>query len=212
MHADVIDAVEAIESDVQRAASLIHTVRQLYGPNAVTVTHTNVVELLRSALRRSAPVAARAGITMRASIEGPLWVDGDAVLLEQAVLNLLLNAIEATRALRGAGEVDVTARALPSTVRIAVTDNGPGFSSEALGQACEAFFTTKGPGNLGLGLALVCKVARAHGATLTIGNWERGARPVLSLPRILPQSPEAVCPDVEACAAVPRTTPVGDHK
>ena len=194
LHPDVNEALAAIESDVERAASLIQATRLLYYPNTIAVSPTDIAVPLRLALNRTARVAARSGVALRARIEKSLWADAEAVLLEQAFLNLLLNAVEAAATAAHVDRaVDVTARVSASAVRVVVSDTGPGFSPEALRRAGEAFFTTKGPGNLGVGLALVRKVARAHGATLTIANGERGARTVLSLPTV-PARPVAEAP------------------
>ena len=196
LHPDVNAAIAAIESDVERAASLMQATRLLYYPNTIAVAPTDIAVPLRLALDRTAPVAVRAGVALRARIDESLWADGEAVLLEQAFLNLLLNAVEAAATATHVDRaVDVTARVSASAVRVVVSDTGPGFSPEALRRAGEAFFTTKGPGNLGVGLALVRKVARAHGATLTVANGERGAKTVLSLPTVAARPVAARSPE-----------------
>lgn len=138
---------------------------------------------LRAVLRRADDTARRAGATVSARIGDGLHVDGEPVLLEQAGLNLLLNAIDATLAVPPERRsVEVVAERADDRVRLSVSDSGLGFSPEALHGARKPFFTTKGPGNLGLGLALVDKVARAHGGTLSFHNGERGACVVMSVP------------------------------
>ena len=90
-------------------------------------------------------------------------IEGDDVLLRQALSNLLRNAIEACAAASVAPAVAIAAQVDtdPPACTIVVTDNGPGFPEEARERVFHPFFTTK-PQGTGLGLALVQKIVVTH--------------------------------------------------
>jgi signal transduction histidine kinase len=97
-------------------------------------------------------------------------IQGDRLLLEQALVNLLLNAAEACD--RG-GHVELTAQDGGGSIRLVVLDDGSGISEEAAARATEPFFTTKrSRGGSGLGLAIVTEIAKHHGGTLTLAPRE----------------------------------------
>jgi two-component system sensor histidine kinase HydH len=94
------------------------------------------------------------------TLEG-LEVGGDATQLRQALVNLVLNAVEASSP---RGEVRVLARREGAVVVIDVEDTGPGVAESVRGRLFEPLITTKDHGN-GLGLALVKRVAERHGGS-----------------------------------------------
>ena len=104
---------------------------------------------------------------------------GDAERLRQAVLNLVINAMQA---MPGGGELTVAARRQAEAVDIVVKDTGVGMERATLARALEPFFTTR-PNGTGLGLAIVREVAEAHAARLTIQSRPgRGTTVRLTLP------------------------------
>ncbi len=102
-------------------------------------------------------------------------VDGDEVLLRQAITNLLRNAVEACAGLpvpphiRVDGAVDLT----QGSLRVVVADNGPGVDPGLREKVLQPFFTTKEHGT-GLGLALVQKIVVTHNGRLTLGSSDQG--------------------------------------
>ena len=88
---------------------------------------------------------------------------GDGVALEQAIANLVLNAIEA--APRAGGQVRVTLERREGRLAVSVADNGPGVSPDIADRLFEPFETTK-PRGMGLGLPLAREIALRHGGAL----------------------------------------------
>ena len=111
--------------------------------------------------------AATPALALRFRVDPPgLELVADPDLLEQALVNVLLNAVQALDS-TAEGRVEVTARMGPAgRPVIEVTDNGPGLSPELRERIFVPFFTTK-PGGSGLGLGLSRQIMRLHGGTLT---------------------------------------------
>jgi nitrogen fixation/metabolism regulation signal transduction histidine kinase len=99
----------------------------------------------------------------------PLTIQGDADQLEQALINLIRNAVDA--ALETGGRVFVRAERGPSTIAIVVRDEGPGLSNTA--NLFVPFFTTKRGGS-GIGLVLCRQIAEAHSGSVTLKNAAEG--------------------------------------
>ncbi len=147
----------------------------------------SVVELLRLE-------AERRQVTLEVDVApGVPPVAADAEQLEQVLVNLVMNAMDACD---GGGRVTVSAELAevsPPAVRIAVADDGRGIADEDQGQVFDPFFTTKKRGKgTGLGLAIVAQVARDHGATVELDSRpEEGTRVTLVWPAARAASSES---------------------
>lgn len=122
----------------------------------------------------------------RAHISAPgttLWVMGDSTRLEQVLVNLIRNGIDAMDQ-QTERPLDLHLQASASHVTLSIRDHGPGLSPQVQAHLFEPFFTTKPSGKgLGLGLALSQAIVKEMGATLTACNAEPGARFDLTLRR-----------------------------
>ncbi len=129
--------------------------------------------------------ALKRGVSMQTRLATDLpTVDGDRVQLQQVILNLIMNAIEAMGGVdEGAREVRLsTATDAAGDVLVAVRDTGPGLDPTSEARLFEAFYTTK-PQGMGMGLAICRSIAEAHGGQLWVSaNEPRGAVFQLKLP------------------------------
>jgi len=127
-------------------------------------------------------VAEEKEIVLRTVIEGPLPVLGDRELIQQAVVNLLDNALKFSPPLT---LINFSARLADGVVQIMVADRGPGISEQDRLRATERFFRAEAARHTvgsGLGLALVTGVAQLHNGTLHLQDNHPGLRAVISLP------------------------------
>ncbi len=131
-------------------------------------------------------VAEERGTTLVLTAPTPLPVNGDRELIQQALANLLDNAIKFSPA---GGVIRLAATVQGDAVTIVVSDQGPGIPEADRARATERFFRGEAarqtPGS-GLGLALVEAVAQLHGGSLRLEDAEPGLRAVLTLPSVPP--------------------------
>lgn len=127
-----------------------------------------------------APECERKGVRISASFEGaPGTVLADGPQLKHALLNLVLNALQATP--RG-GSIEVACRGREGSIDVEVRDTGEGVRAETLARAFDAFFTTR-EGGTGLGLPIARRIAEAHGGTIVLRDGGgAGAVAALSMP------------------------------
>ena len=131
--------------------------------------------------------AVKYGVCVRTDLSAHLPpVKGDRVELQQVVLNLVINAMEATQSVDDRSrEVLIETAVDNSDVLVRVRDTGGGLSSFAIERLFTAFFTTK-PGGLGLGLSICQSIIESHGGRLFAGaNVPRGAVFQFTLPAIV---------------------------
>ncbi len=112
----------------------------------------------------------------------PAWVRGDAIRLEQVLINLLRNALDAMQD-KACKRLEIRLEADEQLWRLSVSDNGGGIAEEHLGQVFDPFFTTKPVGDgLGLGLAVSFAIVHESGGRLSVENGDHGAVFSLTLP------------------------------
>lgn len=112
----------------------------------------------------------------------PAWVRGDAIRLEQVLINLLRNALDAMQG-KACKRLEIRLEADEQLWRLSVSDNGGGIAEEHLGQVFDPFFTTKPVGDgLGLGLAVSFAIVHESGGRLSAENGDTGAVFSLTLP------------------------------
>lgn len=137
-------------------------------------------EIVRAAVTAMETPAAQTGLQLRARVaKRPAFVTGDPERLRQAVINLVQNAVRFTPA---QGRIDVTVDVADPNVSIAVEDTGEGIAAERLQGIFEPFGGKSGslPG-LGIGLALVRRIAEMHGGTVSAASHGAGRGSIFTL-------------------------------
>ena len=141
--------------------------------------------MVRTVAESHEPLLAAKGLKMEIAAPDRLTLNGNAFLLHQALENLVQNAIDFSP---GGGTVRVEITPEGDRIRIAITDQGPGIPDFALDRIFDRFYSLGRPDtgkkSTGLGLNLVCEVAKSHGGTVRVVNGEGGgALAEMVLPR-----------------------------
>ena len=183
--AEVREALACVVRDADRAKDIVGRIRdhikkapprkERFDLNEAI---NEVIVMVRSAIDRN-----RVSVRTR-FMEDLISVRGDRVQLQQVVLNLILNAVEAMSSVEeGARELSIsTEQSQTSGVLVAVRDSGPGIDPEHLERVFKPFYTTKTSG-IGMGLSICRSIIDAHGGRLWAeANQPRGAVFQFTLP------------------------------
>jgi signal transduction histidine kinase len=178
----VLESLQGIAEQAARAAAITRRLRGYLRNSEPEATRVDLNELAGHAVALLRTEALDRRVALQLDLAAaPLPAEVDAVQLEQALLNLLRNAMEASHAAAQA-QVTLATRAAGSEAVLSVQDNGPGVPPEAIAHIFEAFFTTKAQG-MGIGLALSRSIAEAYGGSLALDqNTRGGARFELRVP------------------------------
>ena len=186
--ADVaLDNVRKISSAVQGMSAIVNDVLSFARGIEPQVRRSCVAELFDRVLASHRPgiEQARVHVVRRDLARGDVAIDADAGLLQQALLNLVRNAVEAMAG--GVRDGDGPARVLTLDAQVdeagctlVVADSGPGIPDDSIDRIFNPFFTTRSTGT-GLGLAIVHRIVDAHGGSVTVVN-DGGAVFRLTLP------------------------------
>jgi PAS domain S-box-containing protein len=182
------DAAARTVKDAARAAEIVNRVRQLFRRTPAEHEPLDLSEVVREIVALVRIEALRRGVTIRTDLDDGLPpVLGDRVHLQQVILSLILNGIEATRGVTGPREVTVVTRTDGGDhVLVSVADNGEGLPDVDPTQLFEAFFTTRAEGT-GMGLAISRSIIETHsGRIRAAANEAGGATFVVMLPFVSP--------------------------
>jgi signal transduction histidine kinase len=186
---EVRSALDAMVNDSQRAGEILDNTRALFGSAAQRYGPVDVNEMVLGTLRDLCPQLKEHRIAIRTefTLEPPL-VMGHRGQLQEVMLNLLRNAIEAMDAVEDGSRVlrVKTEHYDRDAIRVAVKDSGPGIDPTKLDGIFEAFVTTK-PQGMGLGLAICRMIIEGHGGQLTASS-DGGALFQFTLPIISAKS------------------------
>jgi C4-dicarboxylate-specific signal transduction histidine kinase len=177
-------AATRIVKDGTRAAEIISRVRQLFQKGAPQRESVDVNELVRGMIALFHGEATRYNVSIRTGLAADLpQVMADRVQLQQVLMNLMMNAIDAMKDVNGTRELDIKSqRAEDGHLLVSVSDTGGGLPPHQTDQIFNAFFTTKAHGT-GMGLRISRSIVESHGGRLWAGdNSPRGASFYVSLP------------------------------
>jgi PAS domain S-box-containing protein len=186
-------ALSRIVRDGDRGAAVVQRIRNLAKKATPRDQRVDINAAIREVIELTRSEATKNGVQVQTELaSGVAVIQGDRVELQQVILNLILNALEAMGGTsEGARELQIGAETTESgEVLVAVRDSGPGLAPATLEHLFKAFHTTK-PNGLGLGLSICRSIIEGHGGRLwASANAPRGAvfqftlpaRPVSALP------------------------------
>ncbi len=178
------EAASRMAKDATRAAEIIARVRLMFKKGVAQRELVDVSELLREMVILLRNEISRHSISVRTELAEALpQIMGDRVQLQQVVMNLIINSIDAMKDVEGARELTINSRrAEGEQVMVSVTDTGVGLPSQQADQIFDAFFSTKAHGT-GMGLRISRSIVESHGGRLwATDNSPRGASFNLTLP------------------------------
>ena len=184
--AEASEAASKIARDVRRASDIIERVRSLYRGDTAKREPVNVNEIIQDMIALLRDAANRNSISIRTKLDlGLPMIAADHVQLQQVLMNLMLNGIDAMKDTRG--DLTVTSRRTEDgQILITVSDSGCGLPVAGRERLFEAFFTTK-PQGTGMGLCLSRRIVESHGGQLwASANSGRGATFHFTLPIEVP--------------------------
>jgi PAS domain S-box-containing protein len=164
------DAASRVVREAHRASEVIRSLRALTKKSGPQPTELDIHDAIAEVLALTRGELQQHGIVLHTDLSaGDRPVLGDKVQLQQVMLNLIMNGIQAMEAVtERSRELTVSvARAEPDRVQVAVADTGPGLDPAIAQRVFEPFFTTKSDG-LGMGLSICRSIVEAHGGQLWI--------------------------------------------
>jgi signal transduction histidine kinase len=173
-----------VAADARRASDIIHGIHDFVRKREGTRHLINLNEIIREVLRLLHSDLLGRATSLETQLDPNLpSVDADPVQLQQVLLNLLMNSLEAMQS-RPADKrrvvISTTCEA-NSTVAVSVRDYGSGLPEEDMDKVFTHFYSTK-PNGMGMGLTIVRSIIEAHGGKLWAENVDEGARFLFALP------------------------------
>ncbi|NKQ75579.1 sensor histidine kinase, partial [Rhizobium ruizarguesonis] len=181
---EVTQALGRIVDNANRAGDVIGRIRALVKKEPPRKGQFDLNEAIRHVIALTGSEVLRQGVTLQTELAMSLpSVEGDRVQLQQVILNLIMNAIEAMSGNDEERELLISTETEASGgVVVGVRDSGPGLDPQAMDRLFEAFYTTKSSG-MGMGLTICRSIIEAHGGRMwATANEPRGAVFLFTLP------------------------------
>ena len=170
---EIRDILGDIKRDNQRASEVISRLRAVLRKTPLEIRNIDLNQTVGEVIGFTEALAERRGIALAyVAAATELRVDGDGVQLQQVVLHLLINAVDAISEV-GKREIDVTTGRSGAYAEIKVSDSGSGLADGDLRNVFKPFFTTK-PQGMGMGLAIVRTIVEAHQGQISAANQPSG--------------------------------------
>ena len=162
--------LSTVGNEITRISSIVENFLKFARPPKLDKKTTCIEELVSDVLKVTAEKAKNDSITIRTELESGITCRCDADQMKQALLNIVLNALDATRE---NGTITIRAEKRKSETILRVEDTGEGIPDDILPKIFDPYFTTKKKGN-GLGLSEVHRIVTAHGGSVHAKNAEDG--------------------------------------
>lgn len=174
-------AADIIIDETRRMTHLVEDLLYLSRLNTIEESYNfsslNSEDLINSCIERMSGIAEKNNVKLSFLNDGKnVWIDADEEKLSRAIMNVLSNCIR-----YATSKVDVTLKVAANTMKLAISDDGPGFDKDELPNIFERFYKGR-KGNLGLGLAISNNIIEKHNGTITAGNSKSGAIFIIKLP------------------------------
>jgi C4-dicarboxylate-specific signal transduction histidine kinase len=165
------DALRDIVDNNRLAGEIVDGIRALIKREPPRKAPLNINEAIRDVIGLARREATSNGVSIRTQFDDEIpLIEGDRVQLQQVILNLTMNAVEAVSGMsEEAREIFISTGKAGTGVHVEVRDSGPGLAPNIVEHLFDAFYTTK-PNGLGLGLSICRSIVEAHGGLLRASN------------------------------------------
>nr|WP_217910021.1 ATP-binding protein [Pseudenhygromyxa sp. WMMC2535] len=178
----LLEPVSVVQNELARLSHLVEDFLRFARPADLHLRRFDMAILVRQVIELLVPEAEREAIELRCELHEPqLHVEGDRSKLQQVLINVIRNALEALT--DSGGSVDVSLAREEDMVVIRIADDGPGIPEDILLRIFEPFFSTK-PMGTGLGMAISHSLIQQHGGTIAI-RTEGGTIVDIHLPGVV---------------------------
>lgn len=185
---EVRQVLGALIQQANRAADVLNRIRGHIRNVPPQKEQMDLTSTIREMIEFTHAQIAKSGVNLNMQLDDGLpLINGDRVELQQVLLNLIINALEAMSSVReGAKQMDIRSSLDESgCVHVSVSDSGPGFGVASAEQVFASFYTTKSTG-LGMGLSICRTIIEGHGGKLwAVANQPHGATFQFSLPILI---------------------------
>lgn len=172
--AALASTLEKISAQAERAGQVIRSLRALLRKRDAVKEPLDCDQLVREVSRLTEFDMRQSGVRLILKLAGNLpLTSGDGVQIQQVILNLIRNSLEAMQENNQSGTIDIVTSTQSGWIEILIADNGPGLDPSVAERLFEPFFTTK-PEGLGLGLSICKSIISAHSGELTFENNDKG--------------------------------------
>lgn len=181
--AEVRDLARRMIADAARASDIVSRIRAMATPQATPHRLLSLNTIVVDTLAFIRPELRKHGVSQRLELDPKLpEICGDYIQLQQVLVNLTVNAMQAMEATSDP-QISIRTAVVDDHVQLDFLDNGPGVADENVGKLFQSFFTTKKTG-VGIGLGICKSIVESHNGTLSVeGSRTSGARFVVRLPR-----------------------------
>jgi|GEM_PF-3149233 len=184
---DVMEKIKKISNQAEKIDNIIKHIRDFIRPEiSPQLTPTNLNDVVIKALSLIGTQLSSHGIAVKKDLQKELpLIKGDPIRLEEVVINLLINAMQALDEVeKNDKQIRCATRVVGNTVVLEISDNGPGIKKDIKDKIFEPFFTTKELAEgMGLGLYIVHSIVTSHKGRITVKNDKKGgARFLLEFP------------------------------
>ena len=170
--------VEVLAGEMQRLDRVVQALADFTRPMELHLEEVDLAEIARSVIELAGAEMSEVGVRCQ-RVGGSVMVRGDADLLRQALLNLVLNGMQA---MPNGGVLRVSVTRNGENAELAVADEGSGIAPELIPRLFELYFTTKAKGS-GIGLAMTYRIVQMHGGSIEVDSEEgRGSVFTVRLP------------------------------
>jgi signal transduction histidine kinase/ActR/RegA family two-component response regulator len=187
-NAELLDSIKLIDEAARSAKSLVKNLSEFFRPTTSELTDLlDVNDVIQESVTLTKPKwkeqseAEGITITMITDLQrSPPTIHGNRIELQEALTNLILNAIDA---MPGGGTISLRTRTEDGQSVMEISDNGEGMMPEVRSRCFEPFFSTKGPASSGMGLAVTKSIVARHKGTLTLDSEQgKGTTFIIRLP------------------------------